>query len=197
MCLSGLNRRVCLVKGCQMLSYFCNANLPTGINKVTLKEGRTADHVHDAHFISYTRLVLGLVHIDMVASHSCCRFIDCTSMMRLTQRFCIGLRSGDSDCGVWAQWARWHVQETSVLWHGVLSLSSCQKILPCGRKWMEMVSSNTQVLLRTPKCAVKTSPTPSHLCHQPELLIWSSFLFVCCWPYHLNVAVEIETQQIR
>lgn len=135
-------------------------NLPTGINKVTLKEGRTADHVHDAHFISYTRLVLGLVHIDM------------------------------------AQWACCHVQETCVLWHGVLSLSSCQKILS-GRKWMEMVSSNTQVVLRTLKCAVKTSPTPLHLCHQPELLIWSSFPFVYCWPYHLNVAVEIETQQIR
>lgn len=35
-CLSGLNRCLCFVKGCQMLSVFCKANLPTGINKVTL-----------------------------------------------------------------------------------------------------------------------------------------------------------------
>ncbi len=43
-----------------------------------------------------------LVHIDMIASHSCCRFAGCTSMMRISrfttsQRCTIGLRSGD--CG--------------------------------------------------------------------------------------------------
>ncbi len=43
-----------------------------------------------------------LVHIDMIASHSCCRFVGCTSMMRIsrftTSQSCsIGLRSGD--CG--------------------------------------------------------------------------------------------------
>ncbi len=43
-----------------------------------------------------------LVHIDMIASHSCCRFVVCTSMMQISrsttsQRCSIGLRSGD--CG--------------------------------------------------------------------------------------------------
>ncbi len=41
-----------------------------------------------------------LVHIDMIASHSCCRFVDCSSMMRISrsttsQRCSIGLRSGN------------------------------------------------------------------------------------------------------
>ncbi len=43
-----------------------------------------------------------LVHIVMIASHSFCRFVSCTSMMRIShsstsQRCSIGLRSGD--CG--------------------------------------------------------------------------------------------------
>ncbi len=43
-----------------------------------------------------------LVHIDMITSRSCCRFVSCTSMMWISrsttsQRCSIGLRSGD--CG--------------------------------------------------------------------------------------------------
>ncbi len=41
-----------------------------------------------------------LVHNDMIASRSCCRFVGCTSMMRISrsttsQRCSIGFRSGD------------------------------------------------------------------------------------------------------
>ncbi len=75
------------------------------------------------HFIRYTLLVPGwtpfafrtalildidstrcwkhsseiLVHIDMIASRSCCRFVGCTSMMRISQMCSIALRPGD--CG--------------------------------------------------------------------------------------------------
>ncbi len=101
------------------------------------------------HFIRYTLLVPGwtpfclqnclnsswhkmcwkhssdiLLHIDMIASRSCCRFVGCTSMMRISrsttsQRCSIGLRSGD--CGghlskVNSLSCHCHVQETSLRW---------------------------------------------------------------------------------
>ncbi len=93
------------------------------------KYTHTHTHTLTGHFIRYTLLVPGwtpfafrtalifhvidskrcwkhsseiLVHIDMIASRSCCRFVDCTSMMRISrsttsQRCSIGLISGD--CG--------------------------------------------------------------------------------------------------
>ncbi len=81
-------------------------------------------HTLTGHFIRYTLLLRGwtpfclqnclnstrcwkhsseiLVHIDMITSCSCCRFVGCTSMMWISrsttsQRCSIGLRSGD--CG--------------------------------------------------------------------------------------------------
>ncbi len=108
------------------------------------------------HFIRYTLLVLGppfafrtaliirgidstrcwkhfseiLVHIDTIASHSCCRFVGCTSMMRISryttsQRCSVGLRSGD--CGghlskVNSLSCSWNQSEMIwALWHGALS----------------------------------------------------------------------------
>ncbi len=71
-----------------------------------------------------------LVHIDMITSRSCCRFVSCTSMMWIShsttsQRCSIGLRSGD--CGG-------HLSKVNslscsrnpsemiwALWHGALS----------------------------------------------------------------------------
>ncbi len=71
-----------------------------------------------------------LVNIDMIASRSCCRFVGCTSMMRISrsttsQRCSIELRSGD--CGGHLSkvnslsCSRNQSEMIWVLWHGVLS----------------------------------------------------------------------------
>ncbi len=71
-----------------------------------------------------------LVHIDMIASRSCCKFIGCTSMMQIsrstTSQMCsIGLRSGD--CGGHLSkvnslsCSRNQSEMIWVLWHGALS----------------------------------------------------------------------------
>ncbi len=71
-----------------------------------------------------------LVHIDMIASRSCCRFVGCTSMMWISlsttsQRCSIGLRSGD--CGGHLSkvnslsCSRNQSEMIWALWHGALS----------------------------------------------------------------------------
>ncbi len=96
-------------------------------NFTRLQDFSTIYNILTGHFIRYNLLVSGwtsfclqnclnslwhrfnkvletflkiLVHIDMIASHSCCRFVGCTSMMWISrsttsQRCSIGLRSGD------------------------------------------------------------------------------------------------------
>ncbi len=95
-----------------------------------------------------------LVHIYMITSHSCCRFVVCTSMMQISrstssQRCSIGLRSGDSgghlskvnslSCSrnpsemIWA------------LWHGALSCwKYIRRWVHCIHKGMDMIRNNTQ-----------------------------------------------------
>ncbi len=76
--------------------------------------------------------------IDMIASRSCCRFVVCTSMMRISrstasQRCSIGLRSGD--CGGHLSkvnslsCSRNQSEMIWALWHGALS---CWKYI---RRW--------------------------------------------------------------
>ncbi len=83
-----------------------------------------------------------LVHIDMIASHSCCRFVGCTSMMWISrsstsQRCSIGLRSGD--CGGYLSkvnsfsCSRNQSEMIWALWHGALS---CWKYI---RRWYTVV----------------------------------------------------------
>ncbi len=64
-----------------------------------------------------------LVHVDMIASRSCCRFVGCTSMMRISrsttsQRCSILLLNWDLVTveAVWVKWTHCHVQETSLRW---------------------------------------------------------------------------------
>ncbi len=88
--------------------------------------------------------------------------------------------------------------------------SSIRRLVHCSHKGMDMVSNNTQVggrlndaqlVLRCPKCAKKISPHHHH--HQPEPLRQGRMdpcfhvLYAKFWPYHLNVAAEIETHQTR
>ncbi len=107
--------------------WFCGPGsyIYTHTNTHTHTHTHTHKHTNTGHFIRCTLLVPGwtpfavrtvlilrgmdwkhsseiLVHIVMIASHSCCRFVSCTSMMRIsrstTSQSCsIGLRSGD--CG--------------------------------------------------------------------------------------------------
>ncbi len=117
----------------------------------------TCTHTLTGNFIRYTLLVSGwtpfafrtalilrgidstscwkhsseiLVYIDMIASRSCCRFVGCTSMMRISrsttsQRCSIGLRSGD--CGGHLSkvnslsCSRNQSEMIWALWHGALS----------------------------------------------------------------------------
>ncbi len=83
-----------------------------------------------------------LVYIDMIASRSCCRFVVCTSMMRISrsttsQRCSIGLRSGD--CGGHlskvnsSSCSRNQSEMIWSLWHGALS---CWKYI---RRWYTVV----------------------------------------------------------
>ncbi len=94
--------------------------------------------------------------IDMIASRSCCRFVGCTSMMRISrsttsQRCSIGLISGD--CGghlsnvnslscsrnqsemIWALWP----------WCIILLEVVIRRWVHCSHEGMDMVSNHTQV----------------------------------------------------
>ncbi len=96
-----------------------------------------------------------LVHIDMIASHSCCRFVGCTTMMWIsrssTSHMCsIGLRSGD--CGGHLSkvnslsCSRNQSEMIWALWHGALSCwKYIRRWVHCSHKGMDMVSNNTQV----------------------------------------------------
>ncbi len=159
----------------------------------------------------------------MIASRSCCRFVGCTSMMWIScstksQRCSIVLRSGD--CGGHLSkvnslsCSRNQSEMIWALWHGALSCwNSHQKMGTLlslrdghgqqqysGRLWC---LNDAQLVLRGPKCAKKISPRPLHHHHQPEPLRQGRldpcfhFLYAKFWPYHLNIAAEIETHQNR
>ncbi len=95
-----------------------------------------------------------LVHIDMIASRSCCRFVGCTSMMQIS---CSPHPKGAllywdlvTVEAIWVKWTHCHVQETSLRWFELCDMvhypagSSHQKMY-CSHKGMVMVSNNTQV----------------------------------------------------
>ncbi len=131
------------------------------------------------HFIRYTLLVPGwtpfclqncinssarcwkhsseiLVHIDMILSRSWCRFIGCTSMMRISrsttsQRCSIGLRSGD--CGGHLRkvnslscsrnqsemiWAFWGIFVHTTATHWIFSLFRTSLCKPQRWLWMKI-----------------------------------------------------------
>ncbi len=125
----------------------------------------------------------------MIASHSCCRFVGCTSMMWISrsttsQRCSIGLRSGD--CGGHLSkvnslsCSRNQSEMIWALWHGALSCwKYIRRLVHCSHKGMDMVSNNTQAVAfkrcsigtKGPKvCQENIPPPPLHHHHQPEPL---------------------------
>lgn len=73
----------------------------------------------------------------------------------------------------------------------------------CDCKGVDVVSSrwwnDAQLVLRGPKCDQEKSPTQLHHYYQPELLMQgrmdpSFHVYAQFWPYQLNVAAKIETQ---
>ena len=69
-----------------------------------------------------------------------------------------------------------------------------------GRLWY---FNNAQLVLRGPKCANKTSPTP--LLHHQQPVQWIQGIMYPClhavntkfWLHHLSVSMEIDTHQTR
>ncbi len=109
----------------------------------------------------------------MIASCSCCRFVGCTSMMWIScfttsQRCSIGLRSGD--CGG-------HLSKVN-------SLSNMFK----KPVWDDLSFVTWCIILQE----VASEDT-----RQGRMDPCFHVLYVKFWPYHLNVAAEIETHQIR
>ncbi len=110
-----------------------------------------------------------LVHINMIASHSCCRFVGCTSMMRISrsttsQRCSIGLRSGD--CGGHLSkvnslsCSRIQSEMIWALWHGTLSVYHYPfKICSIGTKGPKVCQENIPHSITPPPAAAWTVET--------------------------------------
>ncbi len=135
----------------------------------------------------------------MIASLSCCRFVGCTSMMRLSrsttsQRCFIWLRSGD--CGGHLSkvntlsCSRNQSEMISALRHGVVYC------------WKKPSEDGYTVVIKGWTWSATISPAPLHHHHQPEPLRQGRMdpcfhvLYTKFWLYHLNAA-EIKTHQIR
>ncbi len=125
----------------------------------------------------------------MIASHSCCRFVGCTSMMWISrsttsQRCSIGLRSGD--CGGHLSkvnsmsCSRNQSEMIWALWHGALScwkyIRRWYTVVIKGWTWSETILrlwhlNDAQLVLKGPKCAKKISP-PHHYTTTTSLNRW-------------------------
>lgn len=83
-----------------------------------------------------------LLHIDVRASHSCCRFISWTSMMRKSvPQHPKGATLGEIWWPVGSQWSQW----SFVTWSVILLKGSIRRWVHCAQKGVNMVSNNTQV----------------------------------------------------
>ncbi len=153
-----------------------------------------------------------LVHIGVIVSRSFCRFVGCTSMMWISrsttsQRCSIRLRSGD--CGGHlsnvnsSSCSRNQSEMIWALWDGALSCWISEDgytVVIKGWTWSATIIRQAVAFKRCSigtKCAKKISLTPLH--HQPEPLRQGRMdpcfhvFYAKFWPYHLNVAAEIET----
>ncbi len=148
----------------------------------------------------------------MIASRSCCRFVRCTSMMRISRstsskRCSIGLRSGD--CGSHLSkvnslsCSRNQYEMIWALWHGALF---CWKYI---RRWVHCSHKGMDMAVVFKQCSIGTKGrnvcqeniphtiTPPELLRQGRMDPCFYVLYAKFWPYHLNVTAEINTQQTR
>ncbi len=93
-----------------------------------------------------------LVHINMIASHSCCRFVTCTSMIRIfrsstSQRRSIGLRSGDCGGHLSKVDSLCSINQSEMIWALwiILLEVAIRRWVHCSHKGMDMLGNNTQV----------------------------------------------------
>ncbi len=95
-----------------------------------------------------------------------------------------------------------------VTWCVILLEVAIRRWVYCSHKGMDMISNNTQLgcgglnnaqlVLSGPKCAKKISlPPPAWTLRQGRMDPRFHVLYAKFWPYHLNVAAETETHQIR
>ncbi len=118
----------------------------------------------------------------MIASHSCCRFVSCTSMMWISRSTTSQNALLDWDLvtveAIWVTWTHYHVQETSLRWFELCDkyIRRWYTVVIKGWTWSATILREAVVLKRCsigtkgPKCAKKISPTPLHHHHQPEPL---------------------------
>ncbi len=84
----------------------------------------------------------------------------------------------------------------------ILNIITCYiHYLFCFHCECTQIKADLYSVISGPKCAKKISPTPLHHHHQPEPSRQGRMdpcvLYAKFWPYHLNVAAEIETHQTR
>ncbi len=107
---------------------------------------------------------------------------------------------------IWVKWTHYHVQETSLWWFELCDIilleEAIRRWIHCSQTWSATIGcglwrlNNSQFILWSPKCAKKYIPHTVTL-RRGRMDPCFHVLYAKFWPYHLNVAAEIEAHQTR